>query len=589
MTQPVETGFLLSVVLLLLFSIPACEAVESPKGAAYYSKVAAPVKRELRWSNGGTPKHLDPAFAAAPPEKDIVRAVYEGLTSLDPASLKAVPAIAESWESSDDHKQWTFRLRKEARWSNGDPIKAADLIRSWKRVASLGKRPPNHELLLNIRGVKEFVTPSKESNANEDPFLSQTGPALETPSLSPSPLPLPSPADNGLLQDPSTLSKNAPVLGFEELDEYTLRISLVDPDPAFPRLLADPIFFPIHRTDIRRPSSEILRPSITNGPFAIQSVSDGIVSVTRSDSYWNSRSVVLDKIDFVSMPTAETALQAYRGGELDVVTNANFEPLALKILAPYEDFRTSVHSALNFYEFNVTTAPFSDRRVRLALAISVDREKLANAELGGSVEPAYSLLPLSESKEARYEYNVDAARSSLAAAGFPDGKGFPTVRLVVNRNNVQQRIASAVAKMWKSELNIETEIIVKDASEMRSLRESGDYHLIRRGVVLPSPSETASLMLIFDKYPDPINTLEPAHSSSAEPSPSISADRNNITPTPSPAEGNVITERSAIYDVHAIPLYFPRSYALVQPYVRGFDLNGIDSPDIGSLSIDSSW
>jgi oligopeptide transport system substrate-binding protein len=318
-------------------------------------------------------------------------------------------------------------------------------------------------------------------------------------------------------------------------------------------------------------------------------VSDGIVSVTRSDSYWNSRSVVLDKIDFVSMPTAETALQAYRGGELDVVTNANFEPLALKILAPYEDFRTSVHSALNFYEFNVTTAPFSDRRVRLALAISVDREKLANAELGGSVEPAYSLLPLSESKEARYEYNVDAARSSLAAAGFPDGKGFPTVRLVVNRNNVQQRIASAVAKMWKSELNIETEIIVKDASEMRSLRESGDYHLIRRGVVLPSPSETASLMLIFDKYPDPINTLEPAHSSSAEPSPSISADRNNITPTPSPAEGNVITERSAIYDVHAIPLYFPRSYALVQPYVRGFDLNGIDSPDIGSLSIDSSW
>lgn len=586
--RPVETGFLLSALLLFLLVIPACEAIESPKGAAYYSKVAAPEKKELRWSNGGTPKHLDPAFAAVPPEKDIVRAIYEGLTSLDSASLKAIPAVAESWESSDGDKRWTFRLRKEARWSNGDPITAEDFIRSWRRAVALGERSPNHELMFNIKGVREMMSPFKGANASEDPFLSQIEASAETPPPS-SPTPSPSPSDIASPQPSASAAKSAAELGFEAIDERTLAISLVAPDPSFPLLLADPVFFPVHRSDVKGPSDSISRPSVTNGPFALESTSNGTVSVVRSAGYWNSGSVGLDKIAFISMPTAETALQAYRGGKLDVVTNANFEPLALKILAPYEDFRTSVHSALNFYEFNVTAAPFSDRRVRLAMAISIDREKLAYAELAGSVEPAYSFLPLSGSKEARYEYNVDAAKSSLAAAGFPDGKDFPTVRLVVNRNNVQQRIANAVAKMWKSELNINTEIIVKDASEMRSLRESGDYHLIRRGVVIPSPSEAAGLTLIFDRFSDPLNTNEPAPASLAEPATPLSANRNTITPTPTPAVGNLITERSAIYDVHAIPLYFPRSYALVQPYVRGFDLNGIDSPNIVSLSIDSPW
>jgi oligopeptide transport system substrate-binding protein len=568
--------------------ISACEAVESPKGAAYYSKVAAPVKKELRWSNGGTPKHIDPAFAAAPPETDIVRSVFEGLTSLDGATLKAVPAAAESWEASDDKKEWTFRLRKDAKWSNGDAVTAEDFIRSWSRLVALREKAANDDLLRNFKGVSSLSGTAGEGDIPADPFLLQIDPAAETaPAADPSPTPSPT---------PGTITADAPQepppparLGFEAVDRSTIRISLVEPDPALPRLLADPIFSPVHRADAKEPSKPIARPSVTNGPFTIESMSSATIAVVRSGNYWNSRSIGLDRIEFVSMPSAETALQAYRGGNLDVITNANFEPLALKLLAPYEDFRTTVHSALNFYEFNDAAPPFSDRRVRLALATAIDREKLAETEMAGSVEPAYSFLPLSESKEARFEHDVEAAKASLAAAGFPDGKGFPTVRLVVNRNNVQQRIARAVAKMWKSDLNIETEIIVRDTAEMRAVRESGDFHLIRRGVVLPSPNETASLLSIFDRRSPRKPSVPASPSPAPAASPAAGGNSNSALASPSPTPDPPITELSAIYDVEAIPLYFPRSYALVQPYVQGFHLNGIDSPSIGSLSVDTAW
>jgi ABC-type transport system substrate-binding protein len=212
--------------------------------------------------------------------------------------------------------------------------------------------------------------------------------------------------------------------------------------------------------------------------------------------------------------------------------------------------------------------------------------------MAGSVEPAYSFLPLSESKEARFEYNVEAARASLAAAGFPDGKDFPTVKLVVNRNNIQQRIARSVAKMWKDDLNIESEIIVKEAAEMNAVKASGEFDLMRRGVVLPSPNETASLMAIFERntalkpsVPTTVTSPTPQNS----PASAVNSNTSAAGATPTPTVEEQLTELSAIYDVEAIPLYFPRSYALVQPYVQGFDLNGIDSPSIGSLSVDTAW
>ena len=120
---------------------------------------------------------------------------------------------------------------------------------------------------------------------------------------------------------------------------------------------------------------------MTNGAFTVTGADKNGVALDRSDSYWNKAVVKLEHVRLVPKDSAEAALDAYKKGEIDAVTNAEFEPLALKLLSPYEDFRQTTHSALNFYEFNTRRAPFNDRRVREALATAIDRDRLTDGEM----------------------------------------------------------------------------------------------------------------------------------------------------------------------------------------------------------------
>jgi oligopeptide transport system substrate-binding protein len=318
--------------------------------------------------------------------------------------------------------------------------------------------------------------------------------------------------------------------------------------------------------------------------------------MVRSDDYWNRDAVKLERVLFVPKDSAEKALDGYRNGELDAVTNADFAPLALKLLSPYDDFRQTTHSALNFYEVNFKKAPFSDDRVRRALAIAIDREALTEGELEGSTRPALSFLPFTKQPKEKLSEDRDLARQLLEEAGFPDGLNFPTIRLVVNRNDLQQRIARLVARMWKQNLNLDTEIIVLGSAEFENAKAFGDYDLIRRGAVFPSNDEPMSLLSIFAPADD-AKTTEIGKNAGAKKPESERGDletnknaaetgKNEIkTVAPTP----VLTEEDAVAQLYAIPLYFPTSYSLVKPYVSGFDFNSLDAPSLKDVSIDNSW
>jgi oligopeptide transport system substrate-binding protein len=572
--------------------VAGCEQIKRPAVEPFYAVKPSPLKQELRWSNGKLPAAIDPAKAAAPPETDIVRALFDGLTDLDSNTLKAIPAIAERWESSPNKRVWTFHLRKDAKWSNGDRVVAGDFVRSWKRLRGEGFTTAKRTLTTNIEGFSTTHTTDDAPDFIESPTDSRVTPSIAVDDGAtrlarrlPQNTPTPSPDRVA----PQTNPTPAAEFGVEAPDDDRVIVKLESPDPDLPALVADPVFRPVHSKGMLelKTGNEF----ITNGAFEIEAIEPGSLILIRSESYWNSRSVALERIRFIELASSEAALQAYRDGELDVITNAYFEPGALKLLTPFDDFKRATHAALNFYEFNHSRPPFSDRRVRLALAMAIDRERLADGELAGTVEPAYSFLPPDESKEARFEFNVDAAKASLTAAGFPNGNGFPTVRLVVNRNNTQQRIARAVVKMWKADLNIDSEIIVKEAGQMNAVRESGEFDLMRRGVVLPSPNETISLRAIFDRRPGSKPPALIAAGSQTAQSSTLTAPNSNTSAAvaSAPSEEEQMTELSAVYDVEAIPLYFPRSYALVQPYVQGFHLNGIDFPSISSISVDTEW
>ena len=616
-------------ILFLLF-LSACSQLEKPKPEPFYAETKPPPKQEFRWSNGKTPKSFDPALAAASPETDVVRAIFDGLTDTDSKNLEAIPAIAEKWSASEDFKTWTFHLRKDAKWSNGKSVTAQDFVNSWKRLSELGEKVSHNEFLINIVGMKraeketisneseEIDLPSKQSGDQNVEFFKnqiETNPAdaalknaPRTPEMTGKPEGKTEDKPKDKPQAPPKIVKQKEVkLGVEAVDDYTLKVSLIKPDKEFPALVAHPIFRPIYGDGKDFEASGLNANIVTSGAFRIFSVGQDGITLDRSENYWNREAVKLERVRFVPTENAEKALEAYRAGEVDAVTNADFEPLALKLLTPYDDFRRTTHSALNFYEFNRKSPLFRDRRVREALAIAIERERLTEDEMQGASRPAFGFLPFEEKMV--IAQNVEKAQTLLTEAGFPGGENFPAVRLVVNRNNMQQRIARRVAKMWKENLGIATEIIVKSAAEIEEAKNTGDFDIIRRGAVLPTSDETANMMAIFAPKKKVVETTkkDASQKTDEKKSENQNADEQNafeietfdtltletenteIVEQLDETSDMILTEEQAIIELPAIPLYFPTSYSLVKPYVQGFEMNTLDAPSLKDVQINNSW
>jgi oligopeptide transport system substrate-binding protein len=540
------------LVLGLSLTHVGCFGEETP--AAYYGKVLVPRAQEFRWSDGGLPQTFDPAFAAAPPDTDAVRALFEGLTDYDPKTLQPVPGVATRWESSGDNRVWTFYLREDARWSNGERVTAGDFVRSWERTFRIGPLAPHTELLTNLETTS---TDSTREATNKEP-------------------------DAAAAPSPSTSSR----LAVEAVGDHVLRVHLRRPDPSFPSLVAHPVFRPVK---IAVPTyTQRLEPAnlVFNGAFLLAAAQPDRVLLERAKTYWDGESVSLQRVAFVNSPNAEVALAAYRAGEIDAVTSAAFEPLALKLLTPYKDFRRSTFGALTYYSFNTSKAPFDDVRVRQALAIAIDRERVSRNDLGGATEAAGKFLPPQMSgtepvvaKTDSLEQDVERARNLLAEAGYPNGDEFPVIRLLINRNEQQRIVAQSIASMWQSALGVETEIIIKNWDEYENTLRAGDYDVVRRGVVMQTPDELTNLRLLFPIDQPLAITASPNN-----------APNNASLPVSGKSEVRAIeSESQALKELKAMPIYFASSYSLVKPYVYGFDANVLDAPSLKRTRINTNW
>ncbi|HEX3558599.1 MAG TPA: peptide ABC transporter substrate-binding protein [Pyrinomonadaceae bacterium] len=636
--------FTFSLVLVASLLFGGCFRRE--EGEQFYGKVSAPSAQVFRWSDGGLPRIFDPARAAAPPDTDAVRALFEGLTEYEPGTLRPAPAVATSWEPSEGGRKWTFHLRADARWSNGDPVTAQDFVRSWRRTLRLGERAPHARLLANIEGAQptaaaSFPTSPGPPNAmrNEAPSAGEAARAERSAAKPEVGAQTPAPA----------------ALGVVALDAHTLRVTLQRPDVNFPALVAHPVFRPVHElspgADLQELQEEQKQDGggqrelgiITNGAFSLSRLASDGVELERAPGYWDAGSVKLERVRFVGKGDPEASLAAYREGEVDAVTNAAIEPLAVKLLTPYRDFRRETFAALNYYSFNTARAPFDDRRVREALACALDIERLSADTLGGATEPARGFLPNQSDEEessdgplaadggknagaesevkgdaaepevksgaaelavrpggaeggvdaSAFVHNVARARSLFAAAGFPGGANFPRIRLLVNRNEQQRIVAQAVARMWHDALGVETDVVVRGWEDYVAMLRAGDYDVARRSLVMQTTDEETNMLELFgDEAPveESVQTALPPQSSPA--ASSVGSGAVSAAPaTPSSARRDppILTEAEALRELPAIPIHFASSYALVKPYVNGFASNLLDAPSLKGVSINTDW
>jgi oligopeptide transport system substrate-binding protein len=559
----------------LVFSLMFTGCFLDAKVEPYYGRVEPRRSQEFHWSNGGLPQTFDPAFAAAPPDTDLVRAIFEGLTEYDPKTLTPVPAVATRWEPSNGGREWTFYLRDDARWSNGEPVTAGDFVRSWRRIKSIGDLAPHTGLLANIAGSERRAevaappagtpkTERKTSSAAANSIGKTNGKTTEGP------------------------------FGAVAVSDRVLLVRLRRPDMNFPALVAHPVFRPVKmdgENTVARLSAGQL---ISNGAFSVAPSEGQRVLLQKADNYWDKQQVSLERVEFVGAKDAESAVAAYRAGEVDAVTNAAFEPLAIKLLAPYEDFRRTTYAALTYYSFNTAHAPFDDVRVREALTLGFDRERISKDDLGGATEPAKrflpdavtnSLKPVVEKSEL-LEKDYERAGTLLEEAGFPNGEGFPKVRLLINRNEQQRVVAQSIAAMWLNVLNIETEIVIKNWDEYTAAINSGDYDVVRRGIVMQTTDELTNIRMLFQ---DGSPSSEKQHSQSSTANSTATPTRSNSRQDTLGAPPPIETESQALNDLSVMPVYFASSYALVKPYVTGFDSNVLDAPSLKTVRINTEW
>ncbi|HWQ21519.1 MAG TPA: peptide ABC transporter substrate-binding protein [Clostridia bacterium] len=426
-------------------------------GAMAGVRTATAATVEIRWNNGAEPQTIDPALSTGIPEANTILQVFEGLTRLD-KNNNPIPAVAKSWTISTDKKTYMFTLR-DSFWTNGTPVTAYDFEYAWKRALQPETAAEYAYQLYYVYGGEAY---NKSINVGGK-YYKQAVDAKGNPVTKKEgdkDVPV---ADMKKEIDPS---KN---VGVRALNAKTLKVYLASPTAYFLSLCAFPTLMPVCKAVVSKNASwtkDDLKAYITNGPFKAISWSHSEKMVfIKNPTYWDKANVKPDKLTYYMIDDESTALAQYQSGALDA---SDIVPLSeLPALVKSGDCKIMPYLGTYYYSFNVTKKPFNDVRVRKALTLAINRSAITlNITRAGEI-PALGYVPYgipdatataefrTSGTEKFYKDNdVATAKALLAAAGYPNGKGFPAFTILYNNSSRHKSIAEAIQQMWKTNLGI---------------------------------------------------------------------------------------------------------------------------------------
>jgi oligopeptide transport system substrate-binding protein len=504
-----HSGSRFAIVLVVLGCLIAAGCIASARDKSFFGTTAPPRENVLRYVSGSEPETLDPQVTNLQNEARISIALFEGLAEYDPKTSEPVPALAERWVVNKDWSEVVFYLRHDGRFSNGDPITARDFAYSIRRglAPEVGSRsaslayPIKYAQAFNEGGVFVFDSNSKSFLLEKDFAEVPEPPKTETPSSSPAslkpvelaPNTVPETEFHRFMQSPARLvlpgkekARNAaldanpklkaavsgkellPVtaeaVGVEAVDDYTLRISLMQPAPYILSLIPHQFFRAVHQPTIEKFGGRWTDADkiVTSGPFKLESWNhyDRIV-VTREPHYWDAANVHLDKIIFYLLDSNTTMLSLYKSGGLDATYNHTVPSAWLDGIGPMKDFMDASEAAIDYYNFNTTKGPTKDVRVRKALNMSLDKQALADWR---HVRPLMSFIPdgifPGYPQRKGDPFDPEKAKSLLAEAGYHDASGkfdpqkfeASEIELIVNPDANNIAYAEFIQAQWKQNL-----------------------------------------------------------------------------------------------------------------------------------------
>lgn len=492
--------------------------------------VGAPLYRR---GNDADPETLDPHRSSTVAEAHILRDLFEGLLTYDNRGA-IIPGAAESWTISDDRRTYTFRLRTEGRWSNGEPVEAGAFVYALRRILAPATAAKYAEVLFPIRNAA---------------------------------------AVNAGAMSPDQLGVTAP-------DPRALVIALDNPTPYLLELLTHQTSLPVHPASVERFGDAFTRPGnlVSNGPYRLRDlVPNDRITLVRNPHFHAVAEVAIPEVAFLPTPDLASAVRRYAAGEIDSLADLPGDQMvALK--RRFGD-QVVLGPGLGLYALAVNTrkAPFSDPRVRRALSLAIDRPYLAEALWGGTMSPAWSFCPpgldnyrAPPETEGRRGFPIDheaEARRLLAEAGFGPGRPL-RVEYRFNTTDNNRNTAVALAEMWRA-LGIETRFVYTDAkTHFAYLRDGGDFDIARMSWIADysDPQNFLFLLRSGNDGMNPGRFADPAYDALLD----AAAREPDIA-----ARADLLWRAEAILmrDLPWIPVMHTRSKALISPRLHGYHPN----------------
>ena len=563
---------------------------------------------------------VDPALITGVPEGRICSAIFEGLTRNRSDNLEPEPGVAASWEISDDRRTYTFHLRPDARWSNGDPVTARDFQYSLRRLLDPMTASRYAYLAWYIKNAKRYTSGSSGIDAG-DPVEVELNPPADVPNTVRGKLLF------GILVriDAKTSTRNrvfvvridrkdqqfeaadlgeslpagietcrqvlldSRELGIRVVDDLTFEIELDNPTPYWLDLLAFYPLAPVHQGCIEEFGAPAwTRPEniVTNGAFLLteRRLRDRI-RLTRSPMYWDRDHVRVNVIDALSIDDRTTAVNLYLTGKADWVTVP--PPVVIRQFLAQKPARNDMKPVSQlttyYYMVNTTRPPVNDVRIRRALSLALDREEITRVATAAGEVPAFSLVPPAMPGYKGQPFpprNPELARELLAEAGYPGGRGFPKLEIHYNTDQGHQAIAELARKQWQRELGINVTLRNEEWASAQNSQQQMDYMLSRRSW--------------GGDYLDPNTFLDLFVTGGENNSTGFSNaeyDQLIADAAREPDEAKRMhmlerAERILMDQLPIIPIYYYVSKNLVRPYVRGWYNNLQDLHPLNTIWID---
>ena len=486
-----------------------------------------------RRGNDADPETLDPHRSSTVAEAHILRDLCDGLLTYDNHGA-IIPGAAWVWTLSDDGLILHFDLRPDGRWSNGEPVTAEDFVYSLRRILDPATGAKYAEVLFPIGNAAAV-------NRGEKPTAA---------------------------------------LGIVAEERLRLAITLEQPTPYILELLTHQTALPVHRTSVERHGDSFTRPGnlVTNGPYRLSDrVPGGAITLEPNPHHPDAASLAIRRVEFLPTPDMASAVRRYAAGEIDSLADLPVDQIGDLRRRFGEQVVLGPALGLAALIINTRKAPFSDRRVRQALSLVIDREYLADGLNGGTMSPAYSLCPpgldnyrTPPQTEGRRGLPIDheaEARRLLAEAGFgPDRPLTVEYRFNISDNN--RTLAIAIGEMWR-DLGVVTRFVYTDAkTHFAYLRDGGDFDVARSSWIADY-SDPQNFLFLLQSSNDGMNA---GHWSDAA---------YDALMARAAAERDITRRADLLYDAEAIalrelpwiPLMHYRSKALIAPRLHGYHPN----------------